>query len=120
MSLSIKGDPEVDMLAEQKAAETCQFLKDNLRQLGEPVLRKLLVLFDEANVGLRAGLEVRLKQSIGGTYSNGFKELKERVHDLERRMREYDSPLTDDEMQENMTDELAEDQKDSLEGEFVE
>ena len=91
MGVPIRGDKEVDEMAEQKGKETCQYIKENLKQLGEPVLRRLLLLFDEASVCLRAGLEVRLKQEIGGKYSAGFKELKEMVESLEKRLDLFDS-----------------------------
>lgn len=91
MAIPIRGNKEVDEIAEQKSKEACQYLKENLKQLGEPVIRTLLLLFDEASVGLRAGLEVRLKQEIGGKYSAGFKELKERVESLETRLNVLDS-----------------------------
>ena len=96
MALAIKGDPEIDNLAEQKGKEFCQYIKENLKQLGEPVLRELLLLFEEASISLRAGLEVRIKQEIGGKYAVKFSELNARVDKLEEWLREPENQSEDE------------------------
>lgn len=70
MAKPVKGAKESDESALQKIKETRQYLEENLKQFSQETLMGVLTQFDEIGVHLKAALDWRVKQALGGAYIN--------------------------------------------------